>query len=308
MVSDLGRWDHHLGPRRHNFPGADLSGLDLSGVNLAGADLQQANLDGSNLTGAILERANLVQASLKGTVLQDAWLFNASLISADLTGSDLNGSCLAYANLNGTNLTDANVSDSFVFGVSVWGTRLERTKQLNLFVRGGHRLTTDNLQLAQFLYLLVDNPNLRGVLDTITSKLVLILGCFAPERKLVLDAIRVELRNRDYVPVLFDFDKPDSRDITETVSTLAHMARFVIADITDARSIPQELMAIVPNLPSVPVQPLLRASQREYGMFEHFKRYPWVLEPYLYEDQERLLAAITDKVIGPAEKELSRTR
>jgi hypothetical protein len=36
-------------------------------------------------------------------------------------------------------------------------------------------------------------------------------------------------------------------------------------------------------------------------MFEHFKRYPWVLEPYLYEDQDGLLAEITDKVIGPAE-------
>jgi hypothetical protein len=79
------------------------------------------------------------------------------------------------------------------------------------------------------------------------------------------------------------------------------MAKFVIADITDAKSIPQELMAIVPALPSVPVQPLLLASQHEYGMFEHFKRYPWVLTPYVCEDQESLLAALTEKVIGPAE-------
>ena len=113
--------------------------------------------------------------------------------------------------------------------------------------------------------------------------------------------IRDELRKRNYLPVLFDFEKPSSRDITETVSTLAHMARFVIADITDAKSIPQELMAIVPALPSVPIQPLLLASQHEYGMFEHFKRYPWVLEPYVYEDQDGLLAVLTDKVIGPAE-------
>jgi hypothetical protein len=47
---------------------------------------------------------------------------------------------------------------------------------------------------------------------------------------------------------------------------------------------------------------LLLASQREYGRFEHFRRYPWVLEPFLYEDQDGLIAVITDRVIDPAEK------
>ena len=63
----------------------------------------------------------------------------------------------------------------------------------------------------------------------------------------------------------------------------------------------QELLRIVPNLLSVPVQPLLLASQQEYGMFEHLRRFPWVLEPVLYEDQDRLMAALAEKVIGPAE-------
>jgi hypothetical protein len=138
-------------------------------------------------------------------------------------------------------------------------------------------ITVDDLQVAQFIYLLLNNRNIRNVIDTVTSKAVLILGRFNKERKAILDAMHAELRKRKYVPILFDFNGPDSRDITETVSILAHLARFVIADITDAKSIPQELERIVPNLPSVPVQPILLSSQKEYGMFGHYKRYPWVL-------------------------------
>ena len=150
-------------------------------------------------------------------------------------------------------------------------------------------IQVDNREVAQFIYLRLSNAGNRDVIDTITSKVVLILGRFTPERKVVLDTIREQLRRNWYLPVLFDFEKPSGGDITETVRTLAHMARFVIADITDAKSIPQELMAIVPNLPSVPVQPLLLASQHEYGMFEHFRQFPWVLKELLYENQEGLL-------------------
>jgi hypothetical protein len=100
---------------------------------------------------------------------------------------------------------------------------------------------------------------------------------------------------------VFDFEKPASRDLTETISTLAHLARFVIADITDPKSIPQELTQIVPNLPSVPVLPLLLASKNEYGMFEHFPHFPWVLKTVLYEDRENLLAQLENNLIALAE-------
>src|SRR2546421_693848 len=86
---------------------------------------------------------------------------------------------------------------------------------------------------AELIYMLLNNAEIRNVIDTITSKVVLILGRFTPERKFVLDAIRDVLRQHNYLPILFDFEKPSSRDFTETVRTLAHMSRFILADITE---------------------------------------------------------------------------
>ena len=147
----------------------------------------------------------------------------------------------------------------------------------------------------------MNNQKIRDVIDTITSKVVLILGRFTSERKIILDALRNELRKQNYSPVLFDFEKPSSRDFTETVRTLAHLSRFIIADLTDPSSIPQELQAIVPDL-EVPVQPLLLEAKRQYSMFVDFRKYHWVLPVYLYQDRESLIASLQDQIIEPANK------
>ena len=302
-----------------NFNGADLTRADFSFAHIAGsdfrgstlpyADLNSADARDSDFSGAHLDHARLrggifARAVFVNAILSEADLSAAICHGADFEGARMDGANLQLAQLVQASLVGTNLSGCHVYGVSVWDANLTDSKQANLVItppQGGPEISVDHLEVAEFMYLLLNNRKLRNVIDTITSKVVLILGRFTPERKDVLDAIRDELRKRDYVPVLFDFEKPASRDLTETVSTLSHMARFVIADITDAKSIPQELMAIVPNLPSVPVQPLLLATQREYGMFEYFKRFPWVLEPYMYDDQDGLLAALTDRVIGPAE-------
>ncbi|MGJ5818786.1 pentapeptide repeat-containing protein [Paludibaculum fermentans] len=297
---------------------ADLSGRVLCGYSFDNTDLRRANLRDTLLTGCSFAGADLRGANLSHADGCRSYFLKTRLSQADMTDASFSGACfletdlrdvdfrrskLRMAQIVGCDLRGALLDGSSVFGVAMWDSDLSGASQRNLIITHDDEqiVTTDSIEVAQFLYLLLNNQKIRQVLDSITSKAVLILGRFTPERKVVLDAIRDELRNRDYLPVLFDFEKPSSRDITETVSTLAHMARFVIADITDAKSIPQELMAFVPTLPSVPVQPLLLVSQREYGMFEHFKRYPWVLEPFVYEDQDRLLAVLNERVIQPAE-------
>jgi hypothetical protein len=203
------------------------------------------------------------------------------------------------------NLTDADLTGCRVYGVSAWGLKLERAKQHNLIItpEDEPEITVDNIEVAQFVYLILHNEKIRDVIDTITSKAVLILGRFTDERKMVLDALREELRKRDYLPILFDFAVPTTRDITETVSLLARMARFIIADLTDPSSIPKELEAIVPSL-AVPVQPLLEGSSRPYAMFKDYWKYEWVLPVYRYEGLEPLLAALAEKVIAPAEEKM----
>ncbi len=172
-------------------------------------------------------------------------------------------------------------------------------------------ITVDNLKVAQFIYLLLNNQEIRNVIDAIAKKFVLILGRFAPERKVILDALKDELRKLDYLPVLFDFEKPASRDFTETLSTLAHMSRFVIADLTEAGSVPYELQSIIPHL-RIPVQPLLLASEEKaYSMFSEFRRYPWVLPTCQYKNTADLLATLKENVIEPAEvkaKELQKIK
>jgi Pentapeptide repeats (8 copies) len=278
-------------------PGMDLSDTDLREANLAGADLRKADLRGADLRGANLVRADLSEAEFTG----------GALIGANLTQADLTRARLIEADFR-----EANLTGRMIYGISAWGVQLAGAIQTSLIItqKGEPTITVDSLEVAQFIYLPLYNEKIRAVIDTITSKAVLILGRFTPERKAVLDAIREELRHRNYLPILFDFEAPGSRDFTETISTLAHMARFIIADLTEPSSLPKELEAIVPTL-AVPVQPVLEGATRPYSMFQDYWKYHWVLKVHRYNSLEGLITSLGDLVIAPAEvkvKELEETR
>jgi hypothetical protein len=298
-----------------DFRGADLGWADLGDAKLHGADLRNAilyradlsyaDLDGANLEGANLQEAQLQVTSLAAANLNGVNLTGASLLKTDLSHASLRGAWLHGALCVWTKFDHADLTGCHVFGLSAWDVSLIDTRQTDLVITPNDdkiaSVTVDSLPVAQFMYLLLHNAAIRDVIDTVAKKAVLILGRFTPERKVVLEAVRSALRAKGYSPILFDFEKPASRNLTETIRILAGLARFVIADVTDARSIPQELMAIVPNMPSVPVQPLLLSSQQEYGMFEHFRQYPWVLPETIYDGPEQLIDALDQSVIRPAE-------
>lgn len=257
--------------------------IDLKNADLERAYLTEANFRKADLTGATLREAFLSRADLTEATLTEADLWKADLWKADLTNCN-------------------------IYGVSVWNVNLKDTTQKDLVITPPDEpeITVDNLEVAQFIYLLLNNENVRKVIDTITSKVVLILGRFTPERKKILDAIKEELRHRNYSPIIFDFDKPASKDVTGTVETLARMARFIIADLTDPSSIPHELATVVPFLRTTPVQPLRLAGTSGCSMVDDLKSYPWVLKTYEYKNSEQLIGALARKVIGPAEAKVKK--
>lgn len=278
---------------------AFLSYADLSYADLSEANLSEANLPGANLSGTILSGVNLSGANLSGAVLSEANLSEANLSEANLE----------RATLVKTDLTAAKLNQSRIYGISVWNIKKDGCTQKDLIIteKNESEITVDNLEVAQFIYLMLNNQNIRDVIDTLTSKSVLILGRFSDARKPLLDAIKDELRRRNYLPILFDFEKPASRDLTETISILARMSRFVIADLTDAKSIPQELSHFVPDT-FLPVVPIILQQQREFGMFEHFKRYDWVLPIHYYETPEVMLSGILENIIEPAERKVEELK
>lgn len=278
--------------------GADLTGANFDSVYLSSADLVGAHLSKANLAGACLSGANLSGANLTRAHLGEARLTNANLTSATLAGADLNSALLTEANL-----TDADLTGCRVYGISAWNLQLEGAKQRDLVITGPNEpeITVDNLEVAQFIYLLLHHKKIRDAIDTIGKKGVLLLGRFSDGRLAVLERLRTELRERDFVPIVFNFDKPETKTFTETVRLLAGFSRFVIADITNPRSAPLELQATVPEC-MIPFVTIVENGEEPFSMFEDlWKQHgAWVLDPLRYGSVEELAQKLDEKIIRPA--------
>jgi hypothetical protein len=271
---------------------------DLSSINLFQRDLSGIDFSYTDLGAAYLIRANLRAARLYRAVLGSATLTGADLGSADLSEANLIG-----AQLIGTNLENARLTGCKVYGVSAWNLNLDGAEQSDLVITWSDEPTVvvDNIELAQFIYLLLRSDKVRTVIDTVGEKGVLILGRFTEERKAVLDAIRKRFRELGFVPIMFDFDRPTQRDFTETIKTLAGLSRFIIADITNPKSSPLELQATMPDY-MVPFVPIIYANEKPFAMFQDLQQKygEWVLDVLQYDSAESLLLVLEQAVVRPA--------
>jgi uncharacterized protein YjbI with pentapeptide repeats len=282
-----------------NLRGADLRGFQARSTHFAKSDFTGADLDGADFLASWFQ-----DCDFRGAKARRANFGSCLLRDADFTAADLTSANFSEARLIRSDFTDAVLNECHVYGVSVWDVVLEGAEQKDLVVTGSNApdITVDRLELAQFVHLLLNNASLANVIQTVTSKVVLILGSFAQDRIGALRAMRTRLReDYDLLPVLFDFEGPANQDLVRTVVTIANLARFIIADITNPRAVPQELQAIVTAV-AIPVRPIMQSgSEPPTGVFKSFlTSNERILKVFRYEDLDGLLGSFDD-VLAPVE-------
>lgn len=99
------------------------------------------------------------------------------------------------------------------------------------------------------------------------------------------------------------FENPSQRDFSETIVTIAGMCKFIAADISNPKSSPLELEAIIPNF-MIPFVPIIHEGEKPFAMFQDLqqKHHEWVLDLIEYDSVNGLLKAFEDAVVNPAIK------
>jgi uncharacterized protein YjbI with pentapeptide repeats len=253
-----------------NFEGANARDAVFDQVAAVKANFEVCTLRGARfrqatLTGARFHRAYLREADLSGADLSNAWLRFATLQDARcertvFAGADMRFVAMVRANMKGADLTGVHV-----FGISAWNTLTDADTRQDLIIGMGEKpgdapLRAHDLQTAQLLALMLDGSGVRRVLDSVNSKLVLILGSFGPEEKPALDALRRELQAQGYVAIMFDFERPPERDYAEAVLTIAGMSRFIVADFSNAKEVRAEVAQAHSQYKRVPIIPIARTG------------------------------------------------
>jgi hypothetical protein len=299
-----------------NLDGWDLSGFDLSYANLTHASMRQCKLRGANFHHAILSKANLDGADLT----------NANMCATDLYQARARGARFIRTNLQGvhlveTDVTDAWLEDCAVYGLSAWDVKSTPKVQKGFRIKFRRRspasrepdgrvedeVIVDNLEAAHFTYSALHNANIGRAISAAGSSTVLLLGRFSNrKRRAVLEELREVVDDGGYIPMIFDFKRPRERDLIETIKLLAGLSLFVIADVSDPRSTPQELEAIAPSF-QVPIVPIVQEPRRVFSTFAGLMKYPWVLPPLQYDTVDSLRAGFRPAILAPA-LALSRSR
>jgi hypothetical protein len=255
-------------PQWYDSPGrggVQLKGpnrLDFSGMNLSNVFIQRAFAEGLNLRDSIFEDAHFEEGDFSGANFSGATFRNTKFNKTILTRAIFDDATFVNCSLNRVNLVEASflvkeITETVVYGLSAWDMAIsdeskqsklviEKTYELysDLVAQGKVPMTVDDIELAQFIHYLGNHKKMRDTLNILSEMGVLLLGRFKDGGLERLYTLRELLKGKGYMPMIFDFDRPDSSSLIDTVVTMAGLAKFVVADLSGP-SVGQELSAIL---------------------------------------------------------------
>ncbi len=155
---------------------------------------------------------------------------------------------------------------------------------------------------ARLLLEALSKRTISSVLEEVQKSLVLLLGNFSDPNIERLSLLQAALERRGFHPVIFNFAPPAYADLGETIRLLAGLAGFVVAEMSERRSVAMELQLLAHQL-SVPIVPVIAKDQEPLALFRDFiGKYDWVLPPRVYEDINSLVKNLDEVIIVPAQR------
>lgn len=310
---------------------ADLHRADLTEANLCLSHLSNAQLQRANLDHAYLRKSNLTQTNLHGANLRQANLAEANLHGADLSEADLSGASLYGANLRNVDLRRANLSETdlrgadlsgcAIYATAAWGIQLQNTRQEDIVITRDNEptISVDSLSLAQFISLWLSAEEIRQHLTPSSSQIVLLAGNFTNAAKAsltdvqqtTLAALKTALRAHAYLPITFDTQKASSEQILATFKVLAPLARFILADTTQAKELTRALAGDLSTL-NIPIKPFSHAGKLQTGpLLDNVEQSQHLLPLYQYAptaEPDTLSDMLYEELIAPAEQRAQLAR
>ena len=154
-----------------NFEGCNFSNVDLHGVSLRNGYYINCSFDGSTIQYADLVDAYFSSCSFKKTKMRvtkigSATFYNCKFEDADLSYCSAEETSFSNSKLINTKLenirfvsndfSDANLVGCSIYGISSWDLNLNNSVQKDLIITKKEQpeITVDNIELAQFLYLI----------------------------------------------------------------------------------------------------------------------------------------------------------
>jgi hypothetical protein len=160
----------------------------------------------------------------------------------------------------------------------------------------GSAVTVSDIKTAAFIYSLMESSeDLARNIDEATNRVVLLLGKFRDGGAERLNRIKSLLADYGLIPIKFDFEKPELLNLIETITIIAGLSKFIIADLSGP-SVPAEIERITSSFYK-PILLLMKADEIDnmYAMVHDQLRNENIL--FLkYKSEEELHKKILKKI------------